>query len=813
VLTNSNIATDIGIDFLNSVVTGRTLGITSDGIIAIDENDFFLQIQPSLVSITSGTFQVAMELGQFSSYDNSTGSYGFLAPNRVTFSSNGTTETTLDDEKVSVNGVEYLWPNTSASRIATLLDIPSITGYATESWVGLNFYPLSSNPAGYLTQDQVEEYANLASFPVTGTIGVIYIALDTGFFYSWNGSTYILSSPPNTGITGGGIINRLPKFTPNGTTLGSSNFSDDGLSGRYNITSIAYLSFYPGGNTWLRLQRVSTNRMEFILGNPGASQPNEITSSNSYGLEFSATALTAYLALKAGGTNEGLRVLPTGKITLAQTPDTGATSDFILLRDSSGNVKQIAYPTIPSVSGYVPYTGATQNVDLGEFELKAGQLTLDVSPTGTAAVGTTRWNNTIGSSETTLKGGNVILKNGVDLVARVVNKVTPNATLLRTNYQAVRVSGAQGQRLAVAYAQANNDLNSADTIGLVCEDIATNQEGFIMTVGQLEKINTTGSLQGETWTDGDVLYLSPTTPGSLTNIKPSAPGHIVVIGYVEYAHAINGKLYVKIMNGWELDELHNVKITSPQNNDVLMYDSTDALWENKNPFDYFDAKPIVNQKHVSIPTFGAAGINNVEGVAWIVQGPVARNWSDTNSITRSQRVGVITSTTGNLAQIRQSQVYLSRNGGFDTTTYFNMAENAGDTAIRFFIGHATNTGPFSNVEPNTLLNVVGICRLSTSNNLHVIHNDNSGTATTIDLGSNFPANTDSLDKYYLIIKTVSTGVYIQIDRMGTAFSYSTTLTTDIPSGSTGLNFGAYIVDTTGASVATGFDWYGTYIKV
>jgi hypothetical protein len=681
------------------------------------------------------------------------------------------------------------------------------------TYIGENYYPLDSNPAGYLTQDQVEEYPDLASFPPVGVIGTIYIALNTGLFYTWNGSTYILSAAPDTGITGGGIINRLPKFTPNGTTLGSSNFSDDGINGRYTIGT-SYVSLMTGGNTFLRLQRASNNKMEFGLGAPGIGQAADIETNNSLGLELRAIGASAYVSLKAGtSATEGLRVLSSGKLQFTQAPDAGTTSDFILLRDSSGNVKQIAYPTIPSVSGYVPYTGATQNVDLGEFELKAGQLTLDVSPTGTAAVGTTRWNNTIGSSETTLKGGNVLLKNGVDLVARVVNKVTPNATLLRTNYQAVRVSGAQGQRLAVAYAQANNDLNSADTIGLVCEDIATNQEGFIMTVGQLEKINTTGSLQGETWADGDVLYLSPTTPGSLTNIKPSAPGHIVVIGYVEYAHAINGKLYIKIMNGWELDELHNVKITSPQNNDVLMYDSTDALWENKNPFDYFDAKSIVYQKHISIPTFGAASINNVEGVGWIVQGPVARSWSDTNSITRSQRVGVITSTTGNLAQIRQSQVYLSRNGGFDTTTYFNMAENAGDTAIRFFIGHATNTGPFSNVEPNTLLNVVGICRLSTSNNLHVIHNDNSGTATTIDLGSNFPANTDSLDKYYLIIKTVSTGVYIQIDRMGTAFSYSTTLTTDIPSGSTGLNFGAYIVDTTGASVATGFDWYGTYIKV
>jgi hypothetical protein len=232
--------------------------------------------------------------------------------------------------------------------------------------------------------------------------------------------------------------------------------------------------------------------------------------------------------------------------------------------------------------GGVPYTGATQNVDLGEYQLKAGQFTLDTTPTGTAAVATTRWNDTLGSSETTLKGGNVILKNGVDLVARVVNKVTPNTTLTKAAYQAVRVSGAQGQRLAVAYAQANNDNNSADTIGIVCETIATNQEGFILTVGQLEGINTTGSLQGETWADGDVIYLSPTTPGALTKVKPTgATGHIVIIGYVEYAHAINGKLYVKVMNGWELDELHNVNISSPTNNQILAYTLSTQLWENK----------------------------------------------------------------------------------------------------------------------------------------------------------------------------------------------------------------------------------------
>jgi nitrogen fixation protein len=248
---------------------------------------------------------------------------------------------------------------------------------------------------------------------------------------------------------------------------------------------------------------------------------------------------------------------------------------------TSGVAEILNKPTIPDVTGFVPYTGANQNVDLGEYELKAGQIELDTTPTGTAGVAVTRWNDTIGSSETTLKGGNVILKNGVDLVARIVNKVTPNTTLTKASYQVVRISGAQGQRLAVNLAQANNDNNSADTLGVVCETIATNQEGFIMTVGQLENINTTGSLQGETWSDGDVLYLSPTTAGRLTNVKPIAPSHIVIVGYVEYAHANNGKIYVKIMNGWELDELHNVAISTPLNNQGLIYETSTDLWKNK----------------------------------------------------------------------------------------------------------------------------------------------------------------------------------------------------------------------------------------
>jgi nitrogen fixation protein len=267
--------------------------------------------------------------------------------------------------------------------------------------------------------------------------------------------------------------------------------------------------------------------------------------------------------------------------------NTAATTTGIILEfpnKAAGSYTIATTGDIPSISGLVPYTGATQNVDLGTYNIIADQVALNVSPNGTLAVGATEWNNTLGSSQTLLKGGSVTLKNGVDLVARVVNKVSPNTTLTKAAYQVVKISGAQGQRLAVDLAQANNDNNSADTLGVVTETIAANQEGFIMTVGQLEGINTTGSLQGETWADGNVLYLSPTVAGRMTNVKPTgATGHIVIIGYVEYAHANNGKIYVKIMNGWELDELHNVYINTGTlaNNDALIYESSTQLWKNK----------------------------------------------------------------------------------------------------------------------------------------------------------------------------------------------------------------------------------------
>jgi hypothetical protein len=242
----------------------------------------------------------------------------------------------------------------------------------------------------------------------------------------------------------------------------------------------------------------------------------------------------------------------------------------------------ITLEDIPPVTGYVPYTGATQDVNLGEFGLQTGNIEFDLTPTNApTGVGSMVWNDTAGTLDLKLKGGAVTLQIGQETVARVVNKTTTNITLLEANYQIVRVTGAQGQRPKVDLALANNDLNSTTTLGLVTENIANNQEGFITTSGQVQQINTTGSLQGETWADGDVLYLSGTIAGQATNIKPAAPIHTVIIGFVEHAHITQGKIFVKVDNGYELEELHNVSAIAPNNNEVLTYDTPTLLWKPK----------------------------------------------------------------------------------------------------------------------------------------------------------------------------------------------------------------------------------------
>jgi hypothetical protein len=166
-----------------------------------------------------------------------------------------------------------------------------------------------------------------------------------------------------------------------------------------------------------------------------------------------------------------------------------------------------------------------------------------------------------------------------NLFLTVINKTTDN--LLASQYKVLKVITAQGGRLAVDYALADSDANSADTIGVVYENINNNQEGRIITIGEITGINTTGNLQGETWADGDPLFLSDTIDGGITNVRPTAPNHGVRLGYVVNVNANNGKIYIKIDNGYELTEIHDVYAPTPTHNQGIFWSSGTTRYENK----------------------------------------------------------------------------------------------------------------------------------------------------------------------------------------------------------------------------------------
>ena len=144
-----------------------------------------------------------------------------------------------------------------------------------------------------------------------------------------------------------------------------------------------------------------------------------------------------------------------------------------------------------------------------------------------------------------------------------------------TKGQAVYVSGATGTNMLVSKADNTTDAMSSKTMGLVDATGVTNDIVNIITEGLLTGLNTNSATIGDAvWlgTSGNLLY-------GLAN-KPIAPAHMVFIGIVTRVSATNGEIFVKVQNGFELEELHNVLITSESDKDLLYYDNASTLWKN-----------------------------------------------------------------------------------------------------------------------------------------------------------------------------------------------------------------------------------------
>jgi len=154
-----------------------------------------------------------------------------------------------------------------------------------------------------------------------------------------------------------------------------------------------------------------------------------------------------------------------------------------------------------------------------------------------------------------------------------------------TKGDVVYASGAVGNsgKIEATPYIANNTIDESLVLGVAAEDIATGAFGYVSQFGSIRGLDASGGLTtgGESWTDGSILYASPTYAGELTLTKPSAPNQDIPIAFVISNNGSNGVIAVRASRlGYHMDEVHDVEITSIADKDLLVYNSSNSRWEN-----------------------------------------------------------------------------------------------------------------------------------------------------------------------------------------------------------------------------------------
>jgi hypothetical protein len=147
-------------------------------------------------------------------------------------------------------------------------------------------------------------------------------------------------------------------------------------------------------------------------------------------------------------------------------------------------------------------------------------------------------------------------------------------------------------------------------------------------------------------------------------------------------------------------------------------------------------------------------------------------------------------------------------GGFTVSFRFCFESAVSPANQRSFIGLINSTSAIGNVEPDTLINLIGVGAKAGVANLSLIHNDGSGTATVTLLNSNgsptqnFPARaTDNV--YELTLSSVANSgtVTYSLTTIDTGDVATGSVSSDLPSNTTFLQWVGWVNNGSTASSA------------
>ena len=409
---------------------------------------------------------------------------------------------------------------------------------------------------------------------------------------------------------------------------------------------------------------------------------------------------------------------------------------------------------VPIVQGGVTVQATTQEVaDLNKPTL---QSVTDEGRTTTNSITANSFIKTGGTASQFLKANGTVDNNIYITIADVPNfanllkqRVKADESLIKG--QAVYVSGANGANILVKKGDNRNESTSSKILGLIAENLALNGQGFVITEGILDGLDTGTADEGDpVWLgiNGELIY-------GLTN-KPYAPEHLVFIGVVTRAHSTVGSIFVKVQNGFELREIHDVDLitTTPSDNEVLTYEFSTGLWKNKsvvsalgftpynatNPSGYITSSALTSY----VPYTGATADVNL-GTRTLRVG------NGTSSVTAIQlgataNLGLYSSSANKIDFVTQGLTRMSINAD-GTVVMGNASTNViGNT----FLDYATNTTGLRftstalNLSASSIncLNIIGPSTTGNTTSFNVTKPNNTNQTATFSIsGWNFNGGT------------------------------------------------------------------------
>jgi hypothetical protein len=143
---------------------------------------------------------------------------------------------------------------------------------------------------------------------------------------------------------------------------------------------------------------------------------------------------------------------------------------------------------------------------------------------------------------------------------------------------------ATGDKLNVVAAEGDGSKPAKLIVGVLVQELANNGEGRAAWFGIVKGLSLP-TLQpgGESWAEGDILYLSGTINGGLTKTEPARPALDLPVAVITRRSGNNLTLLVRPQLGEKLGELHDVSITGVTNGQVLTYNDTTGLWVARTP--------------------------------------------------------------------------------------------------------------------------------------------------------------------------------------------------------------------------------------